>query len=208
MWLDMIQSGSHYMRHDRNRESSWEILDYMIAHRREFTAAIQYEMVEHGLSLQETKAGQKLASDLLAAQERHHQEIKMLQLQYEEARKDQDYKTQQKLLQMQEETNLKIAEEKKARAELAVNLNTMKRQKQEEMRRYQEETAKQIAEISKMKAAGKKSKEEMQTQMKEMEEKLASIGRKQSARGGERSKYSPAFETAGQSLTPCRGPRF
>jgi hypothetical protein len=202
MWLDMIQSGSHYMRHNGKKESSLEILEYMITHRRDFTAAIQYEMVENGLSLQETEAGQKLACDLLAAQEQHHQEVKALQIQYEEARKRQDYETQQQLRQMQNETNLQIEEEKKARAELAVNLNTIKRQKQEEMRRYQAETAKQIAEISKMKAAGKKSKEEMQAQVKGLEEKIISLGRKQSARGGEHSEYSFRDTKMTQTLTP------
>jgi len=193
MWLEMIDSGSQYRRHDRGEESAAEILDYMIKARRVFSATIQTEMVENGVSLQNTQAGQQLSSDLLAAEQRHREELGELREQYEEAKVAQDYEAQERLQKMHEETQLELVAEQRAISDLKVSLEKIKREKQEETRRNQVEAAKQLAEMSRIKLAAKndhQAKEEMEGQLQQLQERLESIGRKNAARNGKNSKLT------------------
>ena len=185
MWLEMVEAGSHYMRHDRREQSAMEILDHMVKSRRVFTAALQEEMVEKGVSLQNTQAGQQLSADLLAAEERHREELVDLQKKYEDARKRQDYEAQERLQRLREETQSQLEAEQRARSELTASLETIRREKQEETRRSQADAAKQLAEMSKMRLTYKKDKQEMEGQLKGLHEQLESLGRKNAARAGE-----------------------
>lgn len=189
MWLDMIEDGSHYMRHDKGEESARDILTYMVKNRKPFVAAIQKEMVEDGLSLHDTQVGQQLSLDLLVAETQDRAELSNLQKRVDEARSRQDVEAEAKLQRLLEVTQAQLDAEKRARSELIASLASIKQDKQEETRQNQAEAAKQIAQISKIRLAYKNDKQTMEGQIKDLEGKLRSMGRKNKAYVGEDGKY-------------------
>ncbi|KAJ4377264.1 hypothetical protein N0V83_000088 [Neocucurbitaria cava] len=185
MWEDMIKGGSQYLRHDQHAESAQGILDYMIERRQVFTLAIQHELVEEGASLLTTQAGQRLAADLLATEERHRQDLIKIQKNYEEAQRQRDSGALVQYQRLKRETQLQVDGEKRARLDLQANLDTLKREKQDEIRRNQETTARQMAEISRVRMSHTQDQEQMEGQIRDLQVQLESLGRKNGAQVGE-----------------------
>ncbi|KAF2191640.1 hypothetical protein K469DRAFT_340270 [Zopfia rhizophila CBS 207.26] len=153
----MLENGSQYMRHDSGEESARTILEHMIRTRKTFTASIQKEMVDQGLGLQDTGAGQQLNDELLRAEMNHRQEIEELRQDFEEARLKQDERAMQKAQEEHEELQKLIEAERKERAKLDASLEKIKREKEIELQKHRTEIAKQMAEIAKIRQSHDKS---------------------------------------------------
>ncbi|KIV97508.1 hypothetical protein, variant [Exophiala mesophila] len=90
-WADMIQSGSMVMKHDGHESSALEIIRTLTARAEPpITLAIQRQLVDDGLTLDETDAGKVVFEEVIAAKRKFELELAELQESLEEAEQDDD----------------------------------------------------------------------------------------------------------------------
>ncbi|KAG8914471.1 hypothetical protein FRC02_004976 [Tulasnella sp. 418] len=114
-WNSMVEEGATWARHDKTRESTFKILDHILG-LPPIMLDIQVSLAE-GKTLSETEAGKEINRELVALQEKYNKDLADIRQELEDARKDNDLKTQ---MLMEKEKQL-------LEAKLAARLQEQKR---------------------------------------------------------------------------------
>ncbi|KAI0189785.1 hypothetical protein EV127DRAFT_408620 [Xylaria flabelliformis] len=120
----------------------------MIDRRRRIKTNIQVEMVEKGLRLYETSAGQQVSQDLINTKLKHDKDLDGLQNQHEAALHSNNDAAAKQLLQMKEKLSAEIDEAKRARTKLETTVAQLQVKKKEEMVRTEERLKQQFMKVN------------------------------------------------------------
>lgn len=121
-WNDVLASGAYYMRYEGGTDGAQALLQCMLANQHIFTAAIQVEMIDNMLNLNDTEVGMELDAHLKALKEPQQRNLRMskeyfAQTNNREIRKDLELEIQV--------TERLLAENKATREMLRVNFETI-----------------------------------------------------------------------------------
>lgn len=138
MWKKMVEHGSEVWRHDRDRKSALEIVQYLIKLRRPVNLKIQEEM-GRGATLDETAAGQEVHIELEKQKREYEKKLVEMRREMEEAIAKKDFERQEELenfkAQMEMRQERMLAEERKLRADAEM----LRLQKEDEARQERAE---------------------------------------------------------------------
>jgi hypothetical protein len=115
-WGSMISRGSSMFRHDRDTSSGTDILNYLLNLAKRPTYAIQTEMVDKRLALDETAAGREVQSEVDKVRKEYEKKLEALREEREQALRARDeafLKEMQEMRQMFENWLLKQEEERR-----------------------------------------------------------------------------------------------
>lgn len=131
-WGNMIEHGSQIARHQNSSDSARVIIDKLIHSTKPNTFAIQSEMVNDKLKLNETSAGKELSS--LQDEEREHFQRQLADLEKNmmEAKMMQDRESQEQIRKLHEEKSRDIARLQEQQEKMAISLDRLHSQKREE----------------------------------------------------------------------------
>ncbi|KAI0426026.1 hypothetical protein F5Y09DRAFT_334501 [Xylaria sp. FL1042] len=147
-WSDMLNNGATYVRHEGGPDSARRVLDHMINRRKKFKTDIQVEMVEKGLRLDQTGAGQQLSQDLIQAKLKYEKDLHELKVQHEHALQLNDQEAAQQLSQMKDSLSAEIDEAKAARTKLETTVARLQVEKKEEMEKTEERLKQQFMKVN------------------------------------------------------------
>lgn len=93
-WQPLFEIGAKLFRHDREKQSGQEILDFIVAKSGSKIALdIQVEMVDQGKELAGTGAGQEVQAELDKIKKEHKKEIQEYKKEMDKAIREQDAET-------------------------------------------------------------------------------------------------------------------
>ncbi|KAI1297084.1 hypothetical protein F5Y03DRAFT_387008 [Xylaria venustula] len=147
-WSDMLSNGATYVRHEGGPESARRVLDHMVSKRKKFKTDIQVEMVEKGLRLDQTSAGQQLSQDLIEAKHKHESDLRDLQNQHEQALRLNDQEAAKRFSQLKDSLSAEIDEAKTARTKVETTVARLQVEKKEEMVRTEERLKQQFMKVN------------------------------------------------------------
>ncbi|KAF8857614.1 hypothetical protein BDZ45DRAFT_705165 [Acephala macrosclerotiorum] len=101
-WGYMANKGSRVRRFKNTRESAWEIIGEL-AGLPKVALQIQREMVDQGLRVNDTTAGEALNKELAELAAKHTEELKKIQAEMQQAIKDRDFDLQEAMKEMERE---------------------------------------------------------------------------------------------------------
>jgi hypothetical protein len=205
-WGYMQSKGSRIRRFKNTKESALDIIAELAGLPR-VTLQIQTEMVDEGLDINMTTAGEALNSELAAMVAKHAEDLKNMQAQMEQAIKDRDVELQETISEMQAEKRALIEhlqnEQELLRADRREELRRMEQQFNDQLRRM--EIGRQASEKEMQKLEERLAKERVEseqrvqeafTQANEAMEKMKEA--MEEARGEERREYQAALRNMKQ----------
>jgi len=138
MWKKMIDKGSKVFRQDRAAESAYEIIKYLVDKKRPVTLDIQKDLVDKGLSLDGTAAGQEVMADLERQRIEYERRLKELRTEMSEALAQKDRERQEELKEWRSELDQKMLEAQENERNLRANGEELRHQLEEASRRGEE----------------------------------------------------------------------
>ncbi|KAJ4269843.1 hypothetical protein NW762_001512 [Fusarium torreyae] len=96
-WGWMLEKGSSCHRYDNTAESARQIILSLANHEEPIATDLQKQLVDDKLTLDETSAGQELASEILKERERLYKELQLLEAEIKAAKEQHDRDTQEAL---------------------------------------------------------------------------------------------------------------
>jgi hypothetical protein len=212
-WGPMIQKGSRVFRQDNGEHSARRIIQHIQSlhmssqHRPPPSLKIQTEMAA-GKALDETAAGLEVEAEKERLRAKHKEEMRQLQLEWDEAQKARDVQAQKELADLKADLEAKMKKEQEDRERMRVNLEQLQRERNDELRRDRDqmhalelssakEIARQEAEIEKIKLVGGINQKLVAAQMEvklqkektknaNLRAKLARMGKKSAGKNGGR----------------------
>jgi hypothetical protein len=139
-WQHMIRQGSKVFRQDRGLQSAKEIVQHITSRRTRPALDIQRDMVDRGLNLDETAAGQEVQAEIAKQQAEHERRIIQMQIEMREAIANRDLEHQEELRQHREE----IDRQMRANEEAIQRLKVSKEEIRSEMEAKWEEEKRQL----------------------------------------------------------------
>lgn len=192
-WGYMTKKGSRIVRHSGSRESAMNIVDSIVKRQKTIVLDIQDDMVNKGLDLDETLAGQSLNRDLIEQRKKHQQEMKILEADMRKAIDQKDEEAVEAIAQMQKEFQDKINQGNKDVLDLQASLESLKEERDREFKKIQDEFKERAEEYARQEEEWKKYKESntydpaenerRETEMEKLREQLRDLIEK-----GERKK--------------------
>lgn len=140
-WGDMVKAGSQILRHDNGKESAAAIMEYIIGKRHRVTLDIQKEMAS-GKTLDETAAGLEVQTDMTALTKKHEQEMNNLRQELQEAKDMHDSMAVEEISQLRAELADKIRSDEEARKSMQVDMETLRAERETELKRQRDEAHK------------------------------------------------------------------
>ncbi|KAM0254614.1 hypothetical protein ACHAQJ_006581 [Trichoderma viride] len=137
-WGDMVKEGSQVFRHDNGKASATAIMKHILGKGHRVTLDIQKEMA-NGSTLDETGAGREVRADIAALQAKYETELNSLRQELQEAREMRDSRAIADIKEFQAEVMDKMRRDEEARWSMQVDMNTLKAQREEELRLHQRE---------------------------------------------------------------------
>lgn len=141
-WKGMIDRGSKVFRQDEGYESASRILDYLVQKNRRVTLDIQSDMIDKGLTLDQTAAGQEVQSELAKQREHYEKLLMRIKDDMSEALARRDAEHQEELEAWKTEIDEKMYKAEVDRRKLEAANDQL----QEEMAREREEERKRAME--------------------------------------------------------------
>lgn len=169
-WNSMIDAGSKVIRHDDTSASALRIIEYIINRKAQVKMGLQKQLVEGGMKLEDTSAGQQLRSKVIEEQNKARSKLQDAQNDLEQALRDSDNTAASDILELQAKHDATI------RAKEA-ELNNMKRRADDLYRQTLDSLA--VAE------------EEQAQLRKESEENVAAMKRQIEIAGGQMQRDNP-----------------
>jgi hypothetical protein len=182
-YKSMLDNGAHLLRHMDNRNSAMAILSHLINRGKTTVLAMQHEMSEQNLELQQTAAGKELNSEILRQTEMFNIRLRETEARMQQALEEKDDQLARDLASQQDELNQRILEAQRGREELQVTMQKLFEQKEKqfnEMRKQYEEERKQREEalqqrdeqLNEFKKALKRAEELAAAKTREYEEEI------------------------------------
>jgi hypothetical protein len=192
-WADMLSQGATYVRHQGSPESARVVLDVVISKRKQTKTRIQAEMVDQGLGLDETSAGQQLSRDLIDAKGKYEQDLRQLQANHQAALESNDQNAATRYAGMEESLNVEIKEASAARKRLETTIARLQQEKKEEMDKAEERLKNQFRIVNerqrqlktKLNSSDKEhaaEKAALEKELVDLKKDLESTGRKKACR--------------------------
>ena len=120
-WRHMISKGSRVFRQDRGVESAKEIVQHIIQKQKRHVLDIQQDMVDRGVTLNNTAAGKEVQAELAKQQAEHEQRIERMQNEWREAIANKDQEHQEELRQPKQEIDRQMLANQNAIQRLQVS---------------------------------------------------------------------------------------
>ncbi|KAM0476109.1 hypothetical protein ACHAPX_006526 [Trichoderma viride] len=137
-WGKMVKEGSQVFRHDNGKESAAAIMEHIIGKQHRVTLDIQKEMAS-GKTLDETGAGLEVQTDMTALTKKHEKEMNSLRQELQEAKDTHDSSAIAEITQLRAEMADKMRSDEEARKRMQVNMETLRAQREEELKRQRDE---------------------------------------------------------------------
>lgn len=131
-WGNMIEHGSQIARHQNSSGSARRIIDRLIQSTKPNTFAIQSEMVNDKLELNETSAGKELSSLQDEERKNFQRQLADLESYMKEAKMMQDKESQEQIRKLQKEKSREIAKLQEQQEKMAISLDRLHSQKRQE----------------------------------------------------------------------------
>lgn len=128
-WGGLTARGSRTFRYYDDLETATPIIKWFLNMPNKLRLNIQEEMVDDGLSLDQTEAGEYLGKDFAKLKRRYEQEIKELASQVREAQEDDDGSMKDFLISQQRDFKSKLADTQQTLQDLRVDLRELALQK-------------------------------------------------------------------------------
>lgn len=161
-WKDMISHGSKVVRHDSASISALSIVQAIISKNRQVALDIQREIVDAGIPLEQTRAGQALLEDIEKARIEFEQRMSKLQSDFRTSLERQDQAHQARL----SETRARIQERMQKNTEMANKITASRMQRRQ---KYREDADNEIQRIH-------SNREERDRSWREAQQKTKSQG--------------------------------
>jgi hypothetical protein len=182
-YKSMLDNGAHLLRHMDNRNSAMAILSHLINRGKTTVLAMQHEMSEQNLELQQTAAGKELNSEILRQTEMFNNRLRETEARMQQALEEKDDQLARDLASQQDELNQRILEAQRGREELQVTMqklfvekekqfNEMKKQYEEERKQREEALQKRDEQLNDFKKALKRAEELAAAKTREYEEEI------------------------------------
>ncbi|KAN0098824.1 P-loop containing nucleoside triphosphate hydrolase [Hyaloscypha variabilis] len=142
-WGAMIKRGSRAERHDGSKQSALRIVGEIIDRQFRVVLDIQRQLVDQGMNLDDTDAGQALHSELTAEKEKFKAISLELKDDLEFTIREKDNEREQIIKAYQAQNEADIAKAQAESLTLQTNLQNIVKEKEEEFRRIRDETAEQ-----------------------------------------------------------------
>lgn len=140
MWKSMIEKGSKVFRHDRDEESAVEIVQYLIKRKRTVTLDIQVDLVDKGLTLDRTTAGQEVTAELEKQRIVYEARIKDLQKEMNEKMQARDEELMEEMADFRRKLEEGIENERR----LVAGKEELRKQLEDEARRERDQLLEQL----------------------------------------------------------------
>lgn len=131
-WGDMVGQGSRVFRHDDSRKSAMKIVEYILDQRKKTVLQIQRQMVDEGLSLEQTSAGQEMEKELIKQREAFERRLKDAQDEMQVAIDEGNRRAIEDAAKQQEKWQEKLKEAMKGSEDLKVSMEKLLEQKDAE----------------------------------------------------------------------------
>ncbi|KAH7400674.1 P-loop containing nucleoside triphosphate hydrolase protein [Phaeosphaeria sp. MPI-PUGE-AT-0046c] len=144
MWKRMIDYGSKVMRQDRDEDSAYEILQYLLQRRKPVTLDIQVELVDNKKSLNETGAGQELHAELEKQKKEYEKQLAALRQEMEDAMKKMDADLKEQLQAEKDDLERRLREAREHDRQLEATREEIRQQMALEAQRERNELQEQL----------------------------------------------------------------
>jgi hypothetical protein len=145
-WGDMIAEGSKVQRHTNDHHSAMNIIAHLVDKNSTTTLALQKEMVEQKLKLDDTEAGKEVDSTMEEDRKRWQERLDETENDMKEAIAANDKKHIEEVAKEQERFSQKINDIEKGREELKRSMEALIQEKEEQHRQEMEELERQLNE--------------------------------------------------------------
>jgi hypothetical protein len=126
-WARMVSSGSRSMRHDSGRQSALTIISSLIEQNQPIAMQVQTELVDKGLTLDQTAAGQEVQAELERIKADNERAIKQLKEDYEQAVKEKDQEWQEELARQRTEVEENMQRNAQSTEKLRVDFSDLQK---------------------------------------------------------------------------------
>lgn len=149
-WGYMSQKGATILRHDGQRESAIRVIEHILQRsqgREAIPLAIQRELVDQGVELNDTTAGQCLGAELRTQREKFEREIRIMEKEKEELLREKDEESARELEKLQQEHLQKLASRESSSAALRTNLEALQADMMQKLRALEQEVERKQTEL-------------------------------------------------------------
>ncbi|KAK4501944.1 hypothetical protein PRZ48_007754 [Zasmidium cellare] len=109
-WKPMLDNGSEIFRHDQEAASALAIIQHLLSKKYRVTLAIQRDMVDKKMTLEQTAAGREVEAELLKLRAKWAEEKKQLEREWREALETRDKEAQEQIRRERQEIEEKFKE--------------------------------------------------------------------------------------------------
>ena len=128
-WGGMVSRGSRVFRHDAGASSGASIVQQLLDRRTKPVYALQHEMVNRKMMLDETAAGMEMVEEMERNRQRHESMLKLLEKEMQEAVRKKDVTLHRELEQEHKWLEAKIEWEQRARKTMQVGAEDLWKQR-------------------------------------------------------------------------------
>lgn len=109
-WKPMLDNGSEIFRHDKEAASALTIVQHLLSKKHRVTLAIQRDMVDKKMTLEQTAAGREVEAELFKLRAKWAEEKKQLEREWREALETRDKEAQEQIQRERQEIEKKFRE--------------------------------------------------------------------------------------------------
>ncbi|WAO84717.1 G domain-containing protein [Fusarium falciforme] len=136
-WGWMVDKGSAVHRHYNTRESAKKIIDQLANHDKKFVTDLQRQLVDEGLTLDQTSAGKELQSELLKERERWAEQLRLVQADMEAAMEKNDEEMEKIMREERDRYTRMIEQAENKTAALRVTMESLIARRDERVARME-----------------------------------------------------------------------
>lgn len=131
-WGLMYKRGSQVVRHTGDKQSAMDIVEYLVALAKPVRLAIQTQLVDEGMMLEDTDAGQKYEKELNHLKKLHQEQLIQIKELYDQALKSRDTEVAEILEEQRRELEGKLRDAARKQDDLKVNLEQLAQEKSDQ----------------------------------------------------------------------------
>jgi len=138
-WKYMIDQGSKVFRQDAGKESAMDIVQHLVRRRRPITLDIQKDMVEKGLTLDQTAAGKEVEGEIAKQRKMYEEKMERLRKDMDDAMKKKDAALKEELAEYRAEIEEKMQKDRDELEKMRASKDELRQQLQEQHEKQRQE---------------------------------------------------------------------
>jgi len=138
-WKYMIDQGSQVFRQDAGKDSAMAIVQYLIRRRRPITLDIQKDMVDKGMTLDQTAAGKEVEGEVAKQRKMYEEKMEKLRKDMDDAMKKKDAALKEELAEYRAEIEEKMQKDREEMEKMRANKDELRQQLQEQHEKQRRE---------------------------------------------------------------------